>query len=41
VRNFWPSPISHKRLLGMYENVLAREKEKAAAKAAAASNNGQ
>jgi len=33
VRNFWPSHISHKRLQGMYENVLARERQKAAAKA--------
>lgn len=34
VRNFWPSQISHKRLQGMYDNVIAREKERAAAKAA-------
>jgi len=34
VRNFWPLRISHKRLQGMYDNVVAREKERAAAKAA-------
>jgi hypothetical protein len=29
VRNFWPSSISHKRLQGMYESVVKREREKA------------
>lgn len=38
VRNFWPSPISHRRLQGMYESVIAREKEKAAKVAAAAAS---
>jgi len=37
VRNFWPSSISHTKLQQMYENVVKREREKAAAKVAAAS----
>ena len=28
VRNFWPSPISHMKLKSMYDNVVAREREK-------------
>jgi hypothetical protein len=36
VRDFWPSSISHKKLERMYESVVIREKERAAAKAAAA-----
>jgi len=30
VRNFWPSPIPHMRLKSMYDNVVAREREKEA-----------
>jgi len=36
VRNFWPSNISHKRLQGMHDAVLKREKEREREKAAAA-----